>query len=97
MKITCDSAGFNNSEHDDSAEEEEADGAILSIAIEGTAHKLRGNTVIYYKISACTQAGPCERTAPCERNYQEFKELHTALSRKSKLRIPKVRGEFDKI
>jgi hypothetical protein len=48
--------------------------------------------VVYYTISAHTQAGPCVRTGPCERNYREFEELRTTLSKKSKLRIPKVRA-----
>jgi hypothetical protein len=88
MELTCDSsAGLDNSQHDKSAE---ADGAILSITIEGTALNLPGKMVVSYKISAHSQAGSCERTGPCERNYQAFKELHTALSRKSKLKIPKV-------
>jgi hypothetical protein len=91
MEVSCDSAEFDNRKHDESAEEE-ADGAFLSIAIEGTAHKLQGNMVVYYEISAHTQVGPCARTGPCERNYREFEALHTALSRKSKLRIPKVRA-----
>jgi hypothetical protein len=90
MEVSCDSA--DNRKHDESAEEEEADSAFLSIAIEGTAHKLQGNMVVYYEISAHTQAGPCARTGPCKRNYREFEELYTALSRKSKLRIPKVRA-----
>jgi hypothetical protein len=88
MELTCDSsAGLDNNQHG-----AEADGAILSITIEGTAYNLPGKMVVSYKISARTQAGSCKRTGPCERNYQEFKELRTALSRKSKLKIPEVRG-----